>query len=131
LKHRIGRAWERSLTFRSLGLANASDTTGSLTRWGATVAFRRLGASNCVTPVLGHLRGCPAWAGAILAHKQKPCVVCGRSTTILHVFLKQAACGLRALAHKTGSFPFCCSTSTYVASHFLSKEKTPYAIASR
>jgi|SRR5579883_65265 len=72
LKHRISRAWAHSFRSRSLGLAHASDTTGSLTRWGATVTFRRLGASNCVSPVLGHLRGCPAWAGAILAKIKSP-----------------------------------------------------------
>lgn len=99
LKHRIGRAWAHSLRFRSLGLANASDTTGSLSRWGATVAFLRLGASNCVSPVLGHLRGCPARAGAILAQSKSPALAVSARQQSRRAFKPSAlACACSVLA---------------------------------
>jgi hypothetical protein len=55
-KHRISRAWERSFSCRSLGLAPASLATGFSQRWGASFALRRLGAAHCSLRPCGGLR---------------------------------------------------------------------------
>ena len=68
-EHRISRAWGRSFLFRSLGLAHAQVVTDSL-RAGALRESFGPGGPNHDTPVRGHLRGCPARAGAILAPRR-------------------------------------------------------------
>ena len=55
-KQRISRAWERSFSCRSLGLAPASLATGFSPRWGASFALRRLGAAHRSLRPFGGLR---------------------------------------------------------------------------
>jgi len=131
LKQRISRAWERSFRFRSLGLTHASATTGFLRAGALRSPFAAWGGSLWLSGAWGHLRGCPARAGAILAKKKSLALSAGASQQTCRALRGKLPVVCERSTTKTAAFMFGGAHNCSSISRLYLRRKTIYGIASR